>query len=85
MDNAINMAERITAVEEKVKSMKEYNTKEHKELRDAVLRIEATLANIFDKLDKRYASKEVEIAMKRLNWMIILAVLGGILSLVIIK
>jgi len=36
-----------------------------------------------DKFDTRYANKDTEIALKRLNWLVITAVCGALLALIV--
>lgn len=38
-----------------------------------------------DSLDEKYASKWVEVALSRIGWVVILAVVSALLALVIIK
>lgn len=52
-------------------------------------RIEIKLAElpdkIFERADRRYASKETEDALRRLNWIVITAVVVALLGLVLIE
>ena len=53
-----------------------------REIKDNVLKLPDELTQRFD---ERYASKETEISLKRINWIVITAVIGALLALVIVK
>ena len=53
-----------------------------REIKDSVLKLPDELTQRFD---ERYASKETEISLKRINWIVITAVIGALLALVIVK
>lgn len=68
---------------ENIKELKEDN----KEIKDSVQSIELSIASLPEKLaekfDERYASKEYETSLKRLNWMVVSAVVVALLGLII--
>lgn len=51
-----------------------------REIKDSVLKLPDELTQRFD---ERYASKETELSLKRINWIVITAVIGALLALVI--
>lgn len=50
---------------------------------DILVQIAKLPAEMADKFDARYASKRTEIAVDRLAWLVVTAVLGAILLLII--
>ena len=54
-----------------------------KEIKDTVSGLKSSIDTLPEKLDKRYASKDTEIALKRLNWIVITAFAGALLALII--
>ena len=53
-----------------------------KEIKDTVSGLKSSIDTLPEKLDKRYASKDTEIALKRLNWIVITAFAGALLALI---
>ena len=83
------------ADEDIIRQLKD-NREEHKtfmekldDLSKGLNEIKVQLAGLPEKLtekfDEKYANKETEIAVKRLMWIVVTAVVGAILSLVLIK
>lgn len=54
-----------------------------KEIKNTVSGLKSSIDTLPEKLDKRYASKDTEIALKRLNWIVITALVGALLALII--
>lgn len=54
-----------------------------KEIKDTVSGLKSSIDTLPQKLDERYASKDTEIALKRLNWIVITAFAGALLALII--
>lgn len=54
-----------------------------KEIKNTVSGLKSSIDTLPEKLDKRYASKDTEIALKRLNWIVITAFAGALLALII--
>ena len=54
-----------------------------KEIKDTVSGLKSSIDTLPQKLDERYASKDTEIALKRLNWIVITAFVGALLALII--
>ena len=54
-----------------------------KEIKDTVSGLKSSIDTLPEKLDKRYATKDTEIALKRLNWIVITAFAGALLALII--
>ena len=71
------------AIMERFKEMSKENKEEHKVLADAVGEIKSSIDTLPEKLDKRYASKEVEISVRRIGWMVISAVIVAMITLVL--
>ena len=42
-----------------------------KEIKESVIDLKSSIDTLPQKLDQRYASKDTEIALKRLNWIVI--------------
>ena len=54
-----------------------------KEIKESVIDLKSSIETLPQKLDERYASKDTEIALKRLNWIVITAFAGALLGLII--
>ena len=54
-----------------------------KEIKDTVSGLKSSIDTLPQKLDQRYASKDTEIALKRLNWIVITAFVGALLALIV--
>ena len=54
-----------------------------KEIKDTVSGLKSSLDTLPERLDVRYASKDTEIALKRLNWIVITAFAGALLGLIL--
>ena len=54
-----------------------------KEIKDTVSGLKSSIDTLPQKLDERYASKDTEIALKRLNWIVITAFVGALLALIV--
>ena len=54
-----------------------------KEIKESVIELKSSIDTLPEKLDQRYASKDTEIALKRLNWIVITAFAGALLALII--
>jgi hypothetical protein len=75
----IKLDKKVAVIEQKIDNLAEKidnyqtdNKEDHKDVRDLIV-----------DLDSKKAGKWVEDAMKRLNWVVILAVLGGILTVIL--
>ena len=71
------------AIMERFKEMSKENKEEHKILADAVGEIKSSIDKLPEKLDQRYASKEVEVSVRRIGWMVISAVVVALLAVVV--
>ena len=54
-----------------------------KEIKESVIDLKSSIDTLPQKLDQRYASKDTEIALKRLNWIVITAFAGSILAIIV--
>lgn len=54
-----------------------------KEIKESVIDLKSSIDTLPQKLDERYASKDTEIALKRLNWIVITAFAGALLGLIL--
>ena len=54
-----------------------------KVIKDTVSGLKSSIDTLPERLDKRYASKDTEIALKRLNWIVITAFVGALLGLIL--
>lgn len=54
-----------------------------KEIKESVIELKSSIDTLPEKLDERYASKDTELAVKRIMWIVITAVIGGLLALII--
>jgi len=54
-----------------------------KEIKDTVSGLKSSIDTLPEKLDKRYATKDTEVALKRLNWIVITALVGALLGLIL--
>ena len=54
-----------------------------KEIKESVIDLKSSIDTLPEKLDKRYASKDTEIALKRLNWIVITAFAGALLGIIL--
>lgn len=54
-----------------------------KEIKDSVIELKSSIDTLPQRLDERYASKDTETSLKRLNWIVITAVIGALLGVVI--
>ena len=54
-----------------------------KEIKDTVSGLKSSIDTLPQKLDERYASKDTEVALKRLNWIVITAFVGALLALIV--
>ena len=71
--------ERYKTISQDINELKN-NTKEIKE---SVIDLKSSIDTLPQKLDQRYASKDTEIALKRLNWIVITAFAGALLGLIL--
>lgn len=71
--------ERYNQMSNDIKSLKE----DTKEIKDTVSELKSSIDTLPEKLDQRYASKDTEIALKRLNWIVITAFAGALLALIV--
>lgn len=67
-DTQRSMAEKIDEVKEKINELD--------------VKLAGLPKALVDEMDKRYASKETEIMVKRVQWMVIAAVIAAVLALV---
>lgn len=74
---------------DKLTELKEDNKEEHKALVLAVGEIKTLLDTLpekmTDKFDERYASKDTELALKRVMWIVISIVITALVGLVIVE
>lgn len=68
--------ERYKTMSDDIKTLKT----DTKEIKDTVSSLKSSIDTLPEKLDGRYANKDTEIALKRLNWLVISAVVGAILA-----
>jgi uncharacterized coiled-coil protein SlyX len=75
----IKLDKKVAVIEQKIDNLSDKiadyqadNKEDHKAVRDLII-----------ELDNKKAGVWVEDAMKRLNWVVILAVLGGILTIIL--
>lgn len=68
---------------EQFADLKKDNIEQHRDLFAAVSEIKSSLDTLPERLDKRYASKETEDALKKVNWIVITSVIISLLALVI--
>ena len=54
-----------------------------KEIKENLSELKSSIDTLPEKLDKRYATKDTEIALKRLNWIVITAFAGALLGLIL--
>ena len=54
-----------------------------KEIKDTVSGLKSSIDTLPERLDKRYASKDTEVALKRLNWIVITAFVGALLGIIL--
>lgn len=54
-----------------------------REIKDTVAGLKSSIDTLPQKLDERYASKDTEIALKRLNWIVITAFAGALLGIIL--
>jgi len=54
-----------------------------KEIKESVIDLKSSIDTLPQKLDKRYATKDTEVALKRLNWIVITAFAGALLGLIL--
>lgn len=68
--------------------LKELKT-DNKQIKSSVEKIELSIASLPEKLankfDERYANKETEVSLKRLNWLVVSSVVIALLALLINK
>ena len=76
----------LALLDEKYKKMSEDITtlkQDTKEIKDSVIELKSSIDTLPQKLDQRYASKDTEMALKRLNWIVITAFAGALLALIL--
>lgn len=54
-----------------------------KEIKESVIDLKSSIDTLPQKLDKRYATKDTEVALKRLNWIVVTAFAGALLGLIL--
>ena len=54
-----------------------------REIKDTVAGLKSSIDTLPEKLDQRYASKDTEFALKRLNWIVITAFAGALLGIIL--
>ena len=54
-----------------------------KEIKNTIADLKSSIDTLPEKLDQRYASKEYEVALKKLNWIVITAFAGALLALIL--
>jgi len=73
--------------EDKINNLREELMEKIDDIKEDVANVRVDIAKLpellADKFDQRYASKEYESSLKKLNWMVISAVFIAVLSLVI--
>ena len=73
--------------DDKINNLREELMQEIKDIKKDVGDIKLDIAKLpeilVEKFDQRYASKETEVSVKRVMWIVITAVIGALLALVI--
>ncbi len=92
-----NLSTKIALVEQSTKTIMEQfnefkkenieqhreNMEQHQSISDAIIQIKSSIDLLPERLDKRYASKETEIVLKKILWIVISTIIVSILALVI--
>lgn len=68
--------EKYNTMSEDIKTLKT----DTKDIKDSVIELKSSIDTLPEKLDGRYANKDTEVALKRLNWLVICSVVGMILA-----
>ena len=71
--------ERYNQMSEDISTLKD----DTKEIKSNLSDLKSSLDTLPERLDIRYASKETEISLKRLNWIVITSVVGALLAIVV--